>query len=147
MTPFVKFLRNSWEKAFGKFYEGPQAPDRVENMVVAFMKMNPHATRKEWAAFAARHAAEAYASGYSRGFEWAERDLDRLPKDSPEVKDHDARHSWAWEGGGMIADYEPVDIDDVVADDDEAIRRSLDVYEKAVREQRAGEVLGHRYGR
>lgn len=150
MTPFMKLLRNTSEKLFGKFYEGPVTPDRFEQTVIAFMKMNPKATRQDWASFCARHADEAYASGYQRGYEWAERDLDRKPDQSPEVEEHHNLHAWRWNGLELVKDYDEGDLDEVVIDEDgeEAVRRHLDEYERALRAQQdSTPPMGKRFSR
>lgn len=85
MTRFTKFLRDLGERFFGKFYEGPDAPERLREMVVAFSNSHPTASRVEWVEFAATLAEEAYKTGYVRGFEYTERTYDWRPDLPPEV--------------------------------------------------------------
>ena len=57
MTPMMKWLRDTKEKWFGSFYEGQEPPKRLAEMVIVFAEQYPHATKREWMAFAASHAA------------------------------------------------------------------------------------------
>jgi|ERR1700722_2026544 len=75
-TPIVRWFRNLREKLLGKFYDGPEAPDRLRQMVVVFANTNPTATRLEWIRFAVEHAKESYRAGWVRGYEYTERDPD-----------------------------------------------------------------------
>lgn len=95
MTPVVRCIRNFFEKSFGKFYEGPECPERFSEVVVVFANENPYASRAEWMRFATEHAAVAYKSGYTRGFEWAERD-DEDPVVSPEELADSLDPDWRW---------------------------------------------------
>lgn len=63
---------------------------------MAFAAANPEATRGEWAEFAARLAANSYREGYARGFEWAERDLDKLSVGDPALIAEAQRHDFEW---------------------------------------------------
>jgi hypothetical protein len=87
VTPFVRWLKRVIEKLFGRWNETYEAPERLREMVVLFANMHPHATRADWLEFAAGHAAEAYRSGYIRGWERSERDAEAMPwaTTSPEV--------------------------------------------------------------
>lgn len=106
MTPIVKTLRNIYERVRGRFYDGPDPPRRLADMVVVFANMHPDATRAQWANFASLHAAECYRSGYVRGYEWCERDLDsRDPDVDPERLMEQMGHGWEWMD-------EPVELDD-----------------------------------
>jgi hypothetical protein len=102
MTPVARLFRNAIEKLLGRFYEGPSAPERLSEQVVAFAVMNPGATREEWAIFATRLAVGSYRDGFTRGFEWAERDLDRLDLGAPErIAELDA-HDFDWHAPGHL---------------------------------------------
>ena len=79
MTPFGNWVKRQWERWVGVWYEGPEPPQRLGEMVVLFANMHPHATRAEWVAFASGHAGQAYMSGYVRGWERSERDPDVMP--------------------------------------------------------------------
>jgi hypothetical protein len=87
MTPVAKFLRNVGEKLFGRFYDGPDAPEWILHLVDKFTQHYPKATRGEWALFSARIAAESYKAGYVRGFERSERDPEGMtsPAVPPEL--------------------------------------------------------------
>jgi hypothetical protein len=69
MTRFAKFLHRLFDKIFGEWDEGPEPPARLREMALLFAEMHPRATRREWVDFAARHAGEAYRTGWVRGFE------------------------------------------------------------------------------
>lgn len=97
MTPLKKVFRNLYERAKGTYYEGPECPARIGELVDEFARARPRATRAEWADMAKRLASEAYRSGYVRGWEWAERDLDRRdPAEDPEVAVEREGHGWRW---------------------------------------------------
>lgn len=101
MTPFGKFLKNLAEKAVGRFYEGPEAPLRLRDMVTAFANDHPRATKGEWVEFAAKLAEEAYKSGYVRGFEYTERTFDWRDDVPPEVLADWIDPSWKEDGRGI----------------------------------------------
>jgi hypothetical protein len=72
-------------------------------MVEAFVSDNPKATRLEWMEFSVGLAEEFYRSAYERGFEFAERDLDRKPGlNDPEVAAFNEQHEWTWTAGGPL---------------------------------------------
>jgi len=75
----TKIIRNVLEKAFGRFYEGPECPERIADEAVEFANRNPIATREDWVIFAQDLAREAYKSGWQRGFEHVERAETRFP--------------------------------------------------------------------
>jgi hypothetical protein len=89
-------VRNAIEYLFGKYYEGPEPPERLDRMVMVFANTNRYATRAEWQAFAAAHAREAYRAGYVRGEEWSERAPDRLPDVPPETLANQIDPDWKW---------------------------------------------------
>jgi hypothetical protein len=85
MTALVRWLRKTRDKWLGRWDEGPESPARLRELARAFAVAHPHATRDDWARFAADHACEAYRVGYMRGLEWAEREPDRWrPHITPE---------------------------------------------------------------
>lgn len=94
MTRFSRFFRRMFEKWVGAFYEGPEPPDRLGDMVIVFANLHPRATRAQWAKFATEHARECYRSGWVRGMENSERD-EREPEIEPEVM-ADAMDGGAW---------------------------------------------------
>ena len=97
MTPFVRWLRNAWQRSIGAFYEGPEAPDRLRAMVIVFANTFPNATRGEWVRFAVEHASECYRSGYMRGVEYAERDPEGwMPGVPPESIADALDPDWRW---------------------------------------------------
>lgn len=69
---------------------------RLAEQVVLFAAVHPNATVDEWARYATALAQSAYRSGYVRGFEWAERDLDTLNVGDPEVLASNEAHDFEW---------------------------------------------------
>lgn len=130
-------LRNLFERVAERYYEGPSLPQRYPEQVVAFAKCNPNATVEQWAQFSSNLARNAYQSGYVRGFEWAERDLDRLQPGDPELLREQNEHDWSWHAPEHLTSDELKQ--EVTGDflerlpDDEARARYLDM-------------LGHYYG-
>jgi hypothetical protein len=96
VTKLDRWIRNAAERLLERFYEGPRPPMRLAEEVAAFGAANPSATREEWARFATRLAHGAYRDGFTRGFEWAERDLDRLDMGDPERVAELLRHDFEW---------------------------------------------------
>ena len=115
----------------GRYYDGPEPPVRLAEMVLRFAEMYPRATKRQWVDFAARHAFEGYRAGYVRGQEWCERDLDRRdPAVDPEEAMLAAGYDDSW------LDH-PVDLQDEAAPVQEAppadvpVQDALDHYERA----------------
>lgn len=102
MTPFLKLLRNANERLFGKYYEGPDPPERLAEMVIVFANEHPRATRGDWIEFACKHAGEAYRSAYVRGVEWTERDTARFPDIPPDVIVDAIDPDWRWRKGVTV---------------------------------------------
>jgi hypothetical protein len=140
MTPFMRVVRNTWERLFSKYYEGPSAPKRLAALVDYFMKTNPHATRADWAEFAKGFAEEAYRTGYVRGYEWCERDLGAKAT-TAQVENFDAEHNGTWIGEHLVGEMDGGDLDAIVFEDnthqavdaevvqmEDAFRRSNDGY-------------------
>lgn len=96
MTPVERFLRNAAEKLAKRYYEGPQAPDRLLELVSAFRAENPNPSAAEWEEFSKKLAGYAYRAGWQRGYEWAER---QGPDEKP----------WAKLPPEMVADFEDPD--------------------------------------
>lgn len=69
----IRRIRRTFEWLFGRWYEGPQIPDRIILEVKQFTKYHPRATRAEWMVFAAELAELAYRAGWTRGYEYLER--------------------------------------------------------------------------
>lgn len=95
MTPFGKLLRRVLEKWAAKFYEGPNPPHRLWEQVRLFRMHHPNASIDEWEDFSVEFARASYQEGYTRGYEWAERDLDSKPAHDPEVLAAVMRHDWS----------------------------------------------------
>lgn len=95
-TRLQRWMRNLAERFATRYYEGPEPPMRLAEQVVAFAVMNPEANRGEWARYATALAQSAYRSGYVRGLEWAERDLDKLDVGDPELLIERGRHDFEW---------------------------------------------------
>ena len=99
MTPLVRWFRNIRERIFGSFYDGPEPPDRLAQMVIAFALTNPQATRFDWTRFAIEHARECYRAGYTRGYEYIERDPDEraiLTQLDPDALADALDPDWRW---------------------------------------------------
>lgn len=69
----ARWWRRLVDKARGRFYEGPEPPDRLGQMVSVFAAMYPRATVADWIQFASGHAEECYRSGFIRGVEYRTR--------------------------------------------------------------------------
>lgn len=106
LTRLGRMFRNFVEKAIGRFYEGPSAPSRLSEQVVAFAAMNPKATREEWATFATKLAIGSYRDGFTRGFEWSERDLDQFSPGSPERVAELEAHEFEWHAPAHLTSTE-----------------------------------------
>ena len=70
----TKILRRWWEWAFGAWYEGPTTPARLVQQPRIWANTRPKATRAEWLALCEAAVRSAYAAGWQRGFEHAERE-------------------------------------------------------------------------
>lgn len=128
MTPLGKWLRRKVEKWAGTYYEGQKAPERLREQVIAFANMYPTATRGQFVEMAASLAEEAYAAGYLRGVEWAERDPEPFPGASPETIADEIDPDWKWRPaiqlevppGEVVLDHH--DLPDVVRAQVEAVQ-------------------------
>lgn len=92
MNRLTRWLRNAWQRVRGKFYEGPEPPERIGQMVSIFVAMNPHATVQEWVAFATELGAGCYRDGWTRGYEWLERDMAARDANDPALLFERGRH-------------------------------------------------------
>jgi hypothetical protein len=126
VTPLQKIVAKLADKVAGTWNEGAAPPERFQKYAEEFGAMNPRATRKKWADFAARLAGEAYRAGFRRGFEHSERELEpgfqRLPPEL--VADHEDpewRHP-----SRRIVDPELSNPLDMVDDEDVPIDLDLD---------------------
>lgn len=72
------------EKLIGIFYEGPNPPDRIRDGVVLFKLNNPNATKQDWINFCIHYSQGCYKTGWLRGYEWIERQLDVKPENHPD---------------------------------------------------------------
>jgi hypothetical protein len=124
VTPFARFLSRIAEKITDRYYEGPEEPQRLAEEVRLFRAMYPAASPEEWADFTARLAGNAYRAGYTRGFEYAERDPNPPEPDLQQLEQH--RHDWS------LSDGHPL-MREVV----EAGRRPVDPYADLTPEERA----------
>lgn len=95
----MKWLRKAREKYLGTFYEGPDPPERLREMVIDFANHHPRATRVEWVDFAAGIADECFRSGYVRGYDYTERTPDWRPDVPPEVLADWIDPTWKWQHG------------------------------------------------
>ena len=91
-----KLLVRLLEHLCQRYYEGPTPPMRFAEEVVVFAKIYPNATVEQWAEFTVRQVQASYRAGYARGYDWQARDLDRLPSESPERTDDEARNNPPW---------------------------------------------------
>jgi hypothetical protein len=97
VTALKRWLSRRAEKFLDKYYEGPEPPQRISDLVIEFANLYPTATRSQWLRFATEHAREAYRAGYQRGYEYVERDPDFFRTDLPPdmIADmHDP--DWRW---------------------------------------------------
>jgi hypothetical protein len=94
VTRFARFLRNLFERLLSRYYEGPNPPRHIGEEARVFRILNPRATPREWEDFAKRHAENCYRSGFTRGYEWQERDWPG-PAEDPEVLAEAMEHDWS----------------------------------------------------
>lgn len=115
-----------WERLRGRYYEGPTPPKRLSAAARTFAAVRPNASAAQWVEFVTDLAEESYRSGYVRGLEWCERDLERRdPVVDPEVLAANERHDMSWVG------LEPDE------NDTAAIRKQYeDIYDHLPPEQR-----------
>lgn len=80
-----RFIKRAAEKYVNRYYEGPDPPERLRELVAIFVDQYPKAHREQWIEFASELADEAYRSGYARGYEYTERTYDWRNDLPPEV--------------------------------------------------------------
>ena len=102
-TRLQRWMRNLAERFATRYYEGPEPPDRLIEQVLAFAQAHPTANRGEWMGFAAALARSSYRSGYVRGLEWAERDLDKLDMGDPERLAEQQAHDFEWHAPALTS--------------------------------------------
>ncbi len=110
MTRLGRWVRRALERLAGVWYEGAQPPDRFGEMVVYFANTNPRATREQWVQFATELAGETFRSGYLRGFERGERDVEAQPwrQADPDALADELDPDWRWSPD--ITLYGPADL-------------------------------------
>lgn len=134
MTPIVKWFRNFRERVFGKYDDGPDPPERLAQMVIAFAQTTPQATRLDWTRFAIEHARESYRAGYTRGYEYTERDPDEraiLSQLDPETLATALDPNWLWQSPPLTLDgilEEPVR--ELIFTENEEMQRLLEQVRK-----------------
>ena len=97
MTILSRWIATRAEKYLERYYEGPEPPVRLADIVIEFANLYPTATRAQWVRFVTEHAREAYRSGYQRGYEYVERDPDFFSKDMPPEMIADLHDpDWRW---------------------------------------------------
>jgi hypothetical protein len=119
-------VRRLLERAAGALDDGPEAPARLGEMVIAYANSAPHATRAEWIAYAMAHSAECYRSGYRRGREEAER-----PELDPDRVADELDPDWRWSPDiRLVGDAGVVVMEE--NDQGELERREIDGYQSWV---------------
>lgn len=106
----ARWVRAAVERYLGRYYEGPDAPERLGEMVLAFANLHPKASRADWVCFAARHAAECYRAGWLRGVEHIERagDMPAVVAASEQIADA-LNPDWRW-SPGLTLEGSPRDV-------------------------------------
>lgn len=69
-----RWLRNLIEKFLGRYYEGPDPPRRLTEELRVWLYINPDADRSTVEGYVALLLESAYREGFTRGYEWQERD-------------------------------------------------------------------------
>jgi len=95
MKSVREVVRGVLERMLGRLTDGPSPPPRLREAVIVFRVMYPTASIDEWEAFAIAQAEDAYRSGFVRGLEWSERELDNMDPDTPERLAEAASHDWS----------------------------------------------------
>jgi hypothetical protein len=94
MSRFGRWLHRLLERWMGRYYEGPNPPDRLGEMVIVFANEYPTITRQEWADYASAHARNCYRAGFMRGMEYIERDPDWYGTVHPEFAADQLDPNW-----------------------------------------------------
>jgi len=101
-TRFTRWVRKLLERLLRQFHEGPEPPQRLMALCVAFANEHPKANRADWTRFAAAQCAESWMAGYMRGYESSERDPLDQPWRSPPTPEQVATQldpDWQWRPG------------------------------------------------
>ncbi len=126
------WLRKKAEKFADSYYEGPEPPERLAHLVVAFVELYPNATRAEWMRFAIEHGNECYRSAYQRGVEYVERAPETWRPDiPPEVQADLIDPDWRWrpyDGGIEWSEHEVP-----VPDEPNEVQRAIDEIKRVAR--------------
>ena len=129
MTPFGKLVRKIGEKLVGKFYEGPELPSRLREMVVRFANEHPRATKGDWVEFTTSLLSETYESGWLQGVERTERTYDWRPDIAPEILADMLDPGWKEDGRGIqLQSAGAIVVDDEETDEDLLRRQSNEVF-------------------
>lgn len=129
MTPLVRWFRDIRERLFGKYFDGPEPPDRLSQMVIAFAQTNPQATRFDWTRFAIDHARECYRAGYTRGYEYTERDPDEraiISQLDPDLIATALDPDWKWSAELNINGIPKEPVREMVFSEQEEMQRLMD---------------------
>jgi len=129
VTPFGKFVRKVGEKLVGKYYEGPELPDRIRDMVVEFANDHPRATKGDWVDFATALLSETYEAGWLRGYERDARTYDWRPDIAPEVLADMLDPTWREDGRGiLLREAGAIVVDEPPTEEDILRRQSEEVF-------------------
>lgn len=134
MTPILRWFRDFRERWLGKMYEGPEPPERLATMVIAFAQMNPQATRFDWTRFAIEHARECYRAGWTRGFEYVERDPEEraaIRHLDPETLASALDPNWRWSPELTIDGIPREPVPEFVASEDDEMARLVKLVREA----------------
>lgn len=126
------WIRTKAEKALDRFYEGPQPPERLIELVLAFVELYPNATRADWMRFAIEHGNECYRSGYQRGVEYVERAPETWRPDvPPEVVADMVDPDWRWRPYDGGIEYEQHEVP--VTEEPNEVQRVIDEIKRTAR--------------
>ncbi len=131
MTPLRKWLVAKAEKFAERHYEGPNPPERLDQLIIEFAKLYPRATRADWVRMAVEHGRECYKAGYTRGVEYVERDKDWHPVVPPEVLADMHDPDWRWRP--MDSGIEYPGPEQVVPDEPGELQRVIDEIKRTAR--------------
>jgi hypothetical protein len=100
LTPFARWWRKIRDALQARYYEGPQPPRRLNEIVLVFANEHPTATRLEWITFAIEHARESYRTGWIRGMEYTERspeEQEAIRNADPDAVADGLDPDWRWQ--------------------------------------------------
>ncbi len=95
-----RWFRNLIEKFLCRYYEGPDPPRRIAEELQVWLRINPDAERVVIEGYCALLLESAYREGFTRGYEWQERDWPG-PAVAPEVLAEMQAQDYS------LADYNP----------------------------------------